>query len=340
MLSQASQQKEVDQKKYILDATRFKYTDKDGKPIEAYQFSQRFQLGEGLTSKVWCGLFKPADGSQFISVALKVSNPDKTSMEIVTEEYAALSAIWNNIDREKSKHNADYLILAECLVKYYGVCIAIQPVLVFECIPKGSLNNWIFPDEGKERTPPFSWSIAYQILRDIIDALFLLHDLKFLHCDVKPDNIFLQEQTANDQVVLRGKLGDFGFSRKAKEKSGRCGSPLFRSPEMLKGALGSYESDMYAAGCTAFEMIAQFDFLTYLIEDESCTDAKLFADIISGKRDNMPLETPLKISHLITGLWHQNKDMRPSSAKAREWLKSGMEEMPEELKAYNPVKYK
>ena len=93
-----------------------------------------------------------------------------------------------------------------------------------------------------------------RLLVQSVDALaYCHHTLKLLHLDVKPANIFLS---------LEGdvKLGDFGISRSLATSKAvamtRCGSPLYMSPEICRGAAYDRGADCWSLACTFFHMMS------------------------------------------------------------------------------------
>lgn len=74
----------------------------------------------------------------------------------------------------------------------------------------------------------------------------------FVHCDLKPSNILITEQS-------RAKVTDFGTVRVIQElldfRMPR-GTELYMAPEQWDGASVDTRTDIYAIGCTLFEMIA------------------------------------------------------------------------------------
>lgn len=88
-------------------------------------------------------------------------------------------------------------------------------------------------------------------LSDVASALAYLHNRRVLHRDVKPAHIFLGCNGA-------AKLGDFGLSKAMSPKT-QCafscvGTPLYMSPEIVKGEGYAFGSDVWSLGCTWYEL--------------------------------------------------------------------------------------
>ena len=78
-----------------------------------------------------------------------------------------------------------------------------------------------------------------------------MHDKRIMHRDLKPANIFL---TLDGTV----KIGDFGLSRELSEHTclahSKVGTPLYMSPEVLRGDGYDFKSDVWSVGCLLYEM--------------------------------------------------------------------------------------
>ncbi|XP_059455080.1 probable receptor-like protein kinase At5g20050 [Corylus avellana] len=84
-------------------------------------------------------------------------------------------------------------------------------LLVYEFIPNGSLDCWIFPrrETQNRRGGCLSCESRYRVAIDVAKALsYLHHDCRsrVLHLDVKPENILLDE---NYKAIV----ADFGLSK-------------------------------------------------------------------------------------------------------------------------------
>jgi eukaryotic-like serine/threonine-protein kinase len=85
-----------------------------------------------------------------------------------------------------------------------------------------------------------------------------LHRNGFVHCDIKPDNVFVL-YGATKVGFPETKLIDYGVSRKVSELRGEeegtiAGTPAYMPPEQWRGK-PSMKSDVYALGCLLYELL-------------------------------------------------------------------------------------
>lgn len=91
--------------------------------------------------------------------------------------------------------------------------------------------------------------IALYIMRQMLRGLESLHDLGFIHSDVKP---------ANTMIDRLGyvKLVDFGRAVMANEKTSfLLGSPLYMAPETHRREPSTFQSDFYSVGLVGLDML-------------------------------------------------------------------------------------
>jgi serine/threonine protein kinase len=79
-------------------------------------------------------------------------------------------------------------------------------------------------------------------------ALHPAHEAGLIHCDLKPENIFLQ----NDGQI---RLLDFGFSRHCADEAVFAGTLCYMAPELLVGenTQPTPQSDVYSLGAVLYE---------------------------------------------------------------------------------------
>jgi len=102
------------------------------------------------------------------------------------------------------------------------------------------------------------------IIRDILLALHEMNEAGICHRDIKPANI-LMVRCDDSKYGTSVKLGDFGMSTLVGVDGlvrGRCGSPGYVAPEILKAeAGGGYGNhvDMFSAGVTLYVMLCGYE---------------------------------------------------------------------------------
>ena len=113
--------------------------------------------------------------------------------------------------------------------------------------------------QGWQPTP---WQAA-QLARRVAEALAYAHGKGVVHCDIKPANIFLDQED-------RPKVLDFGIARMAQGKqlpgSPPCsettseplqfGSPHYLAPEQLQLGVADARTDVHALGVVLYEMLS------------------------------------------------------------------------------------
>ena len=114
-------------------------------------------------------------------------------------------------------------------------------------------------DNRLERLKTLPLDSIFRIMHDLLDALECAHEHGIVHRDIKPANIMLKQRENRDDYV---KLIDFGVAHSSNDeingitKSGQVfGTPQYLSPEQVMGDPVDQRSDLYAIGCTLYEMI-------------------------------------------------------------------------------------
>ncbi|HEY3803492.1 MAG TPA: serine/threonine-protein kinase [Kofleriaceae bacterium] len=89
----------------------------------------------------------------------------------------------------------------------------------------------------------------------IADAVAALHDAGVIHCDLKPDNVFVLYQSGLNGWP-RIKVIDYGVSQREAQHDGStiAGTPSCMPPEQWRGEPVT-KSDVYALGCVLYWMV-------------------------------------------------------------------------------------
>lgn len=151
----------------------------------------------------------------------------------------------------------------------------------------------------------FNWRDAVAIIDQVCAGLAYAHARKVVHRDIKPANIFVtKDRTA--------KLGDFGLARVMREvtiqRTEIRGTPLYMAPEQIKGTDVDHRTDLYAIGCTFFELVTgrppfiDGDILYAQMHSPPPSPRELTPDL------------PEALDALILSLLAKSSDDRPGSA--------------------------
>ena len=93
-------------------------------------------------------------------------------------------------------------------------------------------------------------------MREILSGVSYLHSKYIIHRDLKPENIVLIHVNS---TLIQGtaKICDFGWSVYCPKevRSTLCGTPLYLSPEILKGNKYNEKIDAWALGTLAYELM-------------------------------------------------------------------------------------
>jgi len=109
------------------------------------------------------------------------------------------------------------------------------------------------------RAGPLGWVRAVRIMIQVCEALGVVHEKGLVHRDLKPGNLFLVRTEGQGDFV---KLLDFGLSTGISRlpaflglSQPRAGTPLYMSPEQIRGKYVDERSDLYALGAITYELI-------------------------------------------------------------------------------------
>ncbi|HRU52453.1 MAG TPA: bifunctional serine/threonine-protein kinase/formylglycine-generating enzyme family protein [Planctomycetota bacterium] len=98
------------------------------------------------------------------------------------------------------------------------------------------------------------WTIYGNIFYQLSDALHYIHTNNIVHRDIKPENIIINQQ--GNPILM-----DFGIARNPLEQSNLTntniilGTPLYISPEQIKGEKATSQSDIYQLGTVFYHVL-------------------------------------------------------------------------------------
>lgn len=152
-------------------------------------------------------------------------------------------------------------------------------VIVFEWAAAGDLKRQL--RKAQERNVGFDERLIWKYFSQICDAIRHMHEKRIMHRDLKPANIFL---TLDGTI----KVGDLGLSRELSEHTvqahSKVGTPLYMSPEVLRGDGYDFKSDVWSLGCLLYELAM----LKSPFKSEGLNLFSLFQKISQGQYEQLP----------------------------------------------------
>eukprot|EP00252_Welwitschia_mirabilis_P005030 TRINITY_DN1543_c1_g1_i1.p1 TRINITY_DN1543_c1_g1~~TRINITY_DN1543_c1_g1_i1.p1 ORF type:complete len:849 (-),score=94.74 TRINITY_DN1543_c1_g1_i1:616-3162(-) len=155
------------------------------------------------------------------------------------------------------------------LVRLRGFCSeGDRKLLVYDYMPHGSLNAYLF---GEKQGLPH-WRTRFQIALGAARAIAYLHEECrdcIVHCDIKPENILLDED-------FNAKVSDFGMAKLIGRDFSRVlttmrGTRGYLAPEWLSGLPITAKADVYSFGMTLLEIIGgRRNFEKFSVDSEKC----------------------------------------------------------------------
>ncbi|XP_050282739.1 LEAF RUST 10 DISEASE-RESISTANCE LOCUS RECEPTOR-LIKE PROTEIN KINASE-like 2.2 [Quercus robur] len=286
-----------------------------------YSYPEIRKMTNGFTEKLGEGGFATVFKGKLRSghlVAIKMLDMSKANGQDFISEVATIGRI----------HHTN-------VVQLIGFCVeGPKRALIYEFMPNGSLNKYIFSQEG---SIPLSIEKIYEISLGVGRGIEYLHqgcDMQILHFDIKPHNILLDEN-------FTPKVSDFGLAKLYPPDdsivflTAARGTLGYMAPELFYKNIGgiSYKADVYSFGMLLLEMASrrknfnafvdhssQIYFPTW-VYDQVCEENDIvMEDAIEGEKE--------KIKKMIkVALWCiQMKPIdRPSMNKVVEMLEGEVE---------------
>lgn len=173
----------------------------------------------------------------------------------------------------------------------------------FEYIEGSSLRNIL-------NSKDLSFDQKKQMMIQLLKGLHYAHSFQIIHRDVKPENIFVDNH-------FNVKLGDFGLALSSEDSFvtnpySIVGTPSYMSPEQVRGAKLTPQSDLFSAGVVLFELFTGKN--PFLKENVTLT----LNEIMSYREDSLDekiRELPDEIKNIIHRLLRKKPDMRYPGAK-------------------------
>ena len=171
-------------------------------------------------------------------------------------------------------------------------------LMVMEFCSGGDLKKAI--DKQKALKSPFAEDVIFNWFGQLISGLKYMKEIKILHRDLKPNNVFL---TSDNKI----KIGDFGLAKMLETTyelaQTKTGARIYMAPERHRGERYSHKVDVWALGCILYEL---------------CTLKHTFTkipDILLGQYEPIPDGLHPGVSVYIPRLLCMDPNRRPSADK-------------------------
>lgn len=191
-------------------------------------------LARGGTASVYLAAHVPTGNR----VALKLLDPMFATRPEVVERFMAEHEISRTV---RHPGLLDITVAAKTL---QGV-----PYIIMEVLDGESLGK--LAERGNVEI-----DAILAIGTQIASACAAMHRNGYIHCDIKPDNVFVLYE-ATKEGFPQVKLIDYGVSRKASDGHTNdgtiAGTPAYMPPEQWRGKT-CFKSDVYALGCLLYEL--------------------------------------------------------------------------------------
>src|SRR6266536_2376879 len=229
-----------------------------GHPSSSLDSSMPVAPGEILGGKYQIIELIGVGGMGFVVSATHIELGEKVALKFLRSDCLANRDLVARFAREA---RASVKIKSEYVARVFdvGTMPDGSPFIVMELLEGRDLYE-IVQQQG-----PLSIKQAVEYMMHACEALATAHAVGVVHRDIKPENLFLSRQPQGLDIV---KVLDFGISKVALTGSGYdsktplvqtlmpMGSPVYMSPEQLRGLDTDSRTDIWSLGCVLFELLA------------------------------------------------------------------------------------
>ncbi|MEK6676731.1 MAG: serine/threonine-protein kinase [Planctomycetota bacterium] len=254
-------------------------------PIPGYRLLE--QIGTGARSRIFAGVELKTNQRVAIKHVVRQTAEDDRYLEQVEVEYFI-----------SSKFDNPYLRRTYFLHRIRKLLQTRETYLVMELIDGLTLD----------RARPNRLNTFLSLFQRVGSGLQALHDLGYVHTDLKPINIML----ARGGIV---KIIDFGQSCKIGHRKQRIqGTPDYISPEQVRRLPIDVRTDVFNLGATMYWVLTSTNYPTEIRGGDV-----VGTHVVSSNKPVAPNELnakiPLSLSNLVMECCKENPAERPADMK-------------------------
>ncbi|GFS00995.1 serine/threonine-protein kinase Nek1 [Elysia marginata] len=253
----------------------------------APKYTKLSLVGSGSYGNVWI-VNENGSPTNKVMKEVKLLNLSEKDVNQALEEVSALA---------RCKH--------ENIIRYYEAFVdrrAIVLSIIMEYASEGDLDKHI--RERRSLGQYFPNDVILNWFTQLLSALTYIHSRGILHRDIKPQNIFVDE----NYVV---KLGDFGICKilqlEADLALTMIGTPFYLSPEICLQQPYNCKSDMWSAGCVLYELCC------LKLPFTATNIPSLTAQIIAGNYSPLPSNCDQRLCDAVRTLLVVDPEKRSSA---------------------------
>jgi serine/threonine-protein kinase len=247
-------------------------------------------------------LAKGGTGSVFL--AEHETTKERVALKMLHAAYAGHSEV---VDRMFAEHDVSNAVAHYALLDVSAAATTVTglPYLVMEYLDGENLGT--LAERGR-----LELDAIIAIATQIAGGLAALHRAGYVHCDIKPDNVFVLYQTSLDGWPLV-KVIDYGVATEvdAPPSDAIAGTPAYMPPEQWRGR-ALPKSDVYALGCTLYELLTGDQPFQGTLPQLMLSHSQLLADPPSEHRSDIPPT----LERLIMRMLSKEPALRPTAAEA------------------------
>ena len=265
-------------------------------------------LGEGSYSKVYAGFVRETHHHPRTAVAIKV-------LKRIPEHAVEQRKVWKAWDIEKKLQFPSLLSIVDFSTsseRWYTVSLQAKCSLgkMLKDANRGTPQSW---KNASGETVVWNSTKRAICAIGIAGGLEFMHKKGYIHRDIKPDNVLLDEN-------MHPLITDFGLSREipkdVEEITRAVGTPLYMAPEVLSGEVYGAPADVYAFGMLVYQLLT----LKAPFQGRTLTLLQLGELLRKGERPGFDSGVAEEWRDLIEKCWSQDPGERPSMEEVGEAL--------------------
>lgn len=203
--------------------------------------NDRYKIAEEIGEGGMATVYRAVDTRLQREVAIKILHPHLAKDVELCQRFQQEASIAARLEHANIVKIYDY-----------GSHTDGRAYIVSELI-RGENFHHLQNEQMRLHSTPFDPLMCAMVCEDILKGLIPAHAMKFVHRDVKPDNVMI---TTEGWV----KLTDFGIAKNTGTSitvvGHFLGSPSYSSPEQIQGKAVDFRSDLWALGIILYEAIS------------------------------------------------------------------------------------